>query len=115
MAMEERFTDRQETGKDHEKLPALQYAGDMQTYLARFNELNCRVQLSGQALIRVITTAITPDIYRNIWRKYGKLPDTEADVLHAVREVGNRGGRVSTSAVSQETDRLSPEREGKGS
>ena len=34
------FTDRQETGKDHEKLLALKYTGDMQTYLARFNERN---------------------------------------------------------------------------
>ena len=32
-AMEEQFTDHQETGKDHKKLPALEYAGDMQTYL----------------------------------------------------------------------------------
>ena len=38
--MEERFTDLQETGKDHEKLLAREYTGDMQTYLARFNELN---------------------------------------------------------------------------
>ena len=30
-AMEERFTDRQETGKDRETLLALEYAGDMQT------------------------------------------------------------------------------------
>ena len=28
-AMEERFTDRQETGKDYEKLLALEYAGNM--------------------------------------------------------------------------------------
>ena len=37
---------------------------------------------------RVITAGITPDIYRNIWRKYGKIPDTDADLLHAVREAG---------------------------
>ena len=39
-AMEDRFTDRQETGKDHEKLLALEYGGDIQTFLAKFNELN---------------------------------------------------------------------------
>ena len=49
-AMDERFTDRQQTGKDHEKLLDLEYAGDMQTYLARFNLLNSRIQLTGQAL-----------------------------------------------------------------
>ena len=31
MAIEERFTDRQKQGKDHEKLLALEYQGDMQT------------------------------------------------------------------------------------
>ena len=65
-AIEERFTDRQEIGKDHKKLLALEYAGDMQTYLARFNELNSRVQLSGQSLKRALTAAVTPDMYRNI-------------------------------------------------
>ena len=86
--MEEQFTDRQETEKDHEKLLALEYASDMQTYLAHFNELNSRIQLTGQSLIRVLTAAATPDMYRNIWRKYGTIPDTNRDLLHAVREVG---------------------------
>ena len=76
-AMEERFNDRQEIGKDHEKLLALEYAGDMQTYLARFNELNSRVQLSEQSLKQVLTAAVTPDMYRNIWRKNSKIPDTD--------------------------------------
>ena len=67
--MEERFTDHQETGKDHEKLLALEYAGDMQTYLTRFNELNSRVQLTGQSLKRLLTAAVTQDMYRNIWTK----------------------------------------------
>ena len=49
-AVEDRFTDKQETGKDYEKILALVYSSDMQTYLARFNELNSRVGLSGQAL-----------------------------------------------------------------
>ena len=65
-AMEERFTDRQETGKDHEKLLALEYNSNMQTYCARFNEHNSRVQLTGQSLKRVLTVAVIPDMYRNI-------------------------------------------------
>ena len=63
MAIEERFTDRQEQGKDHEKLLALEYQGEMQSYLAKFNELNSRVGLSGQAMKRILTTAVTPDMY----------------------------------------------------
>ena len=87
-AMEGQFTNRQETGKDHKKLLALEYAGDMQTYLARFNERNSRVQLTGQSLKRVLTAAVTPDMYRDIWMKYGKIPDTDGDLLHAVWEAG---------------------------
>ena len=87
-AIEDRFTDRQEIGKDHEKLLALEYGGDMHTYLLRFNKLNSRVQLSGQSLKRVLTAAVTPDIYKNIWRKHGKIPDADGDLLHAVQEAG---------------------------
>ena len=87
-AIEDRFTDRQETGKDHEKLLALEYNGDMQTYLDRFNELNSRVQITGQSLKRVLTMVITSDMYRNIWRKHGKIPDTDGDLLHTVQEAG---------------------------
>ena len=28
--------------------------------------------------------AVTPDMYRNIWRKYGKITDCDGDLLHAV-------------------------------
>ena len=86
--MEEWFTDRQETGKDHEKLLSLDYSADTQTNVVRFNELNSGVQLSGQSLKRVLTAAVTPDRYRNIWRKYRKIPDADADLLHAVWEAG---------------------------
>ena len=27
-------------------------------------------------------------MYRNIWRKYGRIPDTYGDLLHAVRAAG---------------------------
>ena len=87
-AMEDRFTDRQETGKDHEKLLALEYGGDIQTFLAKFNELNSRVHLSGQALKRALTVAMSNNIHKSIWRKHGKIADNDADLLQAVREVG---------------------------
>ena len=28
--------------------------------------------------------AVTPDMYRNIWGKYGKFTDIDGDLLHAV-------------------------------
>ena len=65
-AMEDRFTDRQETGKDHEKLLALEYGGDIQTFLAKLNELNSRVHLSGQVLKRVLVTAMSHDMHKSI-------------------------------------------------
>ena len=69
-------------------LIALEYNGDMHTYLARFNKLNSYVQLTGQFLKRVLNVAVTPDMYRNIWRKHGNIPDTNGDLLHAVQEAG---------------------------
>lgn len=87
-AFAERFTDRQEKGKDREKLLALTYSGDIQTYLARFNELNTRVGLNGQVLKRVLTYAITTDMHNNICRRHGHIPDDEIDLLDAIREAG---------------------------
>ena len=37
---------------------------------------------------RILTTAVTPDMYKNIWRKHGCIPDNDADLLNAVREAG---------------------------
>ena len=33
---------------------------------------------------RILTTAVTQDMYKNIWRKYGCNPDNDADLLKAV-------------------------------
>ena len=87
-AMEDRFTDRQETGKDHEKLLALEYGGDIQTFLARFNVLNSGVYLSGQVLKRVLVTAMSHDMHKSIRRKHGKIPNNDADLLQAVWKAG---------------------------
>ena len=35
---------------------------------------------------RILTTAVTPDMYKNIWRKHGCIPDNDADLLNTVRE-----------------------------
>ena len=103
MAIEERITDRQEQGKDHEKLLALEYQGDMQTYLAKFNELNSRVGLSGQAMKRILTTAVTPDMYKNIWRKHGCIPDNDADLLNAVREAGIEEEELARALIAKKS------------
>ena len=103
MAIVERFTNRQEQGKDHEKLLALEYQGDMQTYLAKFNELNSRVGLSGQAMKRIVTTAVTPDMYKNIWRKHGCIPDNDVDLLNAVQEAGIEEEELARALVTKKS------------
>ena len=103
MAIEEWFTDCQEQGKDHEKLLAHQYQGDMQTYLAKFNELNSRVGLSGQAMKRILTTAVTPDMCKSIWRKHGCIPDNDADLLNAVREAGIEEEQLARALVAKKS------------
>ena len=102
-AIENRFTDQQETGKDHEKLLALEYGGDIQTFLARFNELNSRVHLSGQALKRALMVAMSNDMYKSIWRKYGKIPDNDADLLKAVREAGPEEEELARATVAKKS------------
>ena len=97
-AMEDRFTDRQETEKDHEKLLALEYGGDIQTFLAQFNQPNSRVHLTGQALKRALTVAMSNDMHKSIWRKHGKIPDNDADLLQAIREV-----RIEEEALARAT------------
>ena len=100
-AMEDRFTDQQEMGKDHKKLLALEYGGDIQTFLAKFNELNSRVHLTGQALKRALTVAMSNDIHKSIWRKHGKIPDNDADLLQAVREAGIEEEELARATVAK--------------
>ena len=102
-AMEDRFTDRQETGKDHKKLLALEYGGDIQTFLARFNELNSRVHLSGQALKRALTVAMSNDMHKSIWRKHGKIPDNDADLLQAIREAGIEEEELARAMIAKKS------------
>ena len=37
---------------------------------------------------RVLVTAMSHEMHKSIWRKHGKIPDNDADLLHAVREAG---------------------------
>ena len=101
--MEDRFRDRPETGKDHGKLLALEYGGAIQTFLAKFNELNSRVHLSGQALKRALIVAMSNDMHKSIWRKHGKIPDNEADLLQAVREEGIEGEELARATAAKKT------------
>ena len=37
---------------------------------------------------RALTVAMSNDMHKSIWRKHGKIPDNDADLLQAVREAG---------------------------
>ena len=97
-------------GKDHEKLLALEYGRDIQTFLAKFNELNSRVHLSGQALKRVLVTAMSHDMHKSIWRKHGKIPDKDADLLQAVREAGIEEKELAR-AITAKKSMVRPQKE----
>ena len=101
--MEDWFPDRQEMGKDQEKLLALEYGGDIQTFRAKFNELNSRVHLSGQALKRALIVAMSNDMHKSIWRKHGKIPDNDADLLQAVREAGIEEQELARATTAKKT------------
>ena len=85
------------------KLLTLEYQGDIQSYLAKFNELNSRVNLTGQAMKRILITAITPEMYKNIWRKHGCIPDNDTDLLNAVREAGIEEEELERALVAKKT------------
>ena len=67
---------------------ALRYQGDIQDYLARIQELNSRVDLSGRALRKIIKTQLTPEMHAAIYNKCGCIPTDEAILIKTVREIG---------------------------
>ena len=87
-AVKERFTDQARIDKDHDKMLALRYQGDIQDYLACIQELNSCVDLSGQALRKIIKTQLTPEMHAAIYNKCGCIPTDEATLIKTVREIG---------------------------
>ena len=87
-AIIERFTDRMERRKDFQKMRDLEYQGDVHTYLATLEEMNDRIGMTGKALKDTIATAISPEMHRNIFLRYGRFPSKDADLIEAVREAG---------------------------
>ena len=87
-AVIERFTDRMERRKDFQKMRDLEYKGNVQAYLATLEEMNDRVGMTGEVLKDTIATAISPEMHRNIFMRYGRFPTSDADLLEAVREAG---------------------------
>ena len=82
---------------------ALENGGDIQTFLAKFNELNSRVHLMGQALKRALTVAMSSDMHKSIWRKHGKIPDNDADLLQAVQEAGIEEEELARATMAKKS------------
>ena len=62
----ELFTDKMERRKDWQNIRNLEYKGDIQTYLAELEQINCRIGATGEPLHEIIMAAITPEIHRGI-------------------------------------------------
>ena len=80
---------------------ALKYGEDIQSFLAKFNKFNSRVHLSGQALKRALTVAMSNDMHKSIWRKHSKIPDNDTDLLQAVREADIEEEELARSRIAK--------------
>lgn len=69
-------------------MSALEYKGNIQTYLVMLEETNSRVGATGEPLREIIASEITPEMHRAIYQCYERLPGNDADLLNAVRKVG---------------------------
>ena len=87
-ALTDRFTDKQEKRKDHEKLLNLKYNGDIQTFLNKWEELNSRVLLAGEAARRAILGSINETIFDALHRKHDRIPEDDIEFLEAIRNAG---------------------------
>ena len=87
-AVKARFTDQVRIDKDHDKMITLRYQGDIQDYLARIQELNSHVGLSGRALRKVIKTQLTLEMHTAIYNKCSCIPTEESILIETVREIG---------------------------
>ena len=72
-------------------------------FLAKFNELNSRVQLTGQALKRALTVAMSSDMHKSLWRKHGKIADNDADLLQAIREAGIEEEELARATIAKKS------------
>ena len=86
--IEERFTDKQETAKDHKKILALKYEGSIQTFFTKLDEHNSRVGLNGEAYKKILVDMMPNDMFDIIFNKYGTIPSKENDVRSVVMRAG---------------------------
>ena len=52
---------------------------------------------------RILTTAVTPDMYKNIWRKHGCIPNNDTDLLNAVCEAGIEEEEFARALVAKKS------------
>ena len=100
-AFAERFTDHMEGQRDWCRLRELEYKNDIQTYLAQVEEINSRVGASGEPFREIIMDAITPAMGRSIYRRYGYIPDDDAELLRAVRQAGIVEEKIQLAAAQR--------------
>ena len=52
---------------------------------------------------RMLTKAITADMYKKMCRKHGCIPDNDADLLNAVREAGIEEEELARALATKKT------------
>ena len=107
-AILDRFMDQMERRKDWQRMCSLEYKGDIQTYLAKLEEINSRVGATGEPLREIITAAITPEMHRAICQRHKRLLHDDAELIEAVREAGIIEEELTLSSAQIHRGRRQP-------
>ena len=87
-ALEKRFVDQLELKKDDETMRAMVYEGSIDNYIARLEEYNSRVGLSGITFRNIVSAAMSPEIRRMVFSRAGRFPDEDDEFLMVIRDAG---------------------------
>jgi hypothetical protein len=87
-ALIKRYVDPKEAEKDHKKIKALEYKGDIKDYITRLRDLNTTVLMSGPAYRDVVKAAVPKEMLKMVYSRSGGIPQEDEEFLAAVTEAG---------------------------
>ncbi|KAG6043784.1 hypothetical protein E4U17_000843 [Claviceps sp. LM77 group G4] len=106
----ERFTDISLNDKNHKKMEALVYQGDIHDFLTQFEELNTSGHGLGFFERRLIYQAIPQRIIDLLFARHLEEPKSDHDFIKALKEAGTAYNRIPSvgTGVSTSTSRPKP-------
>ena len=104
-ALVKEYTDELELDKDEEKLRALKYEGSISRYTAKLEEINSRVGMSGVTFRNMIKKAMSAEIMKMVYSRYGKVPTDDSDLLLAIKEAGKTVEEIKRSLGDRSKDK----------